>query len=393
MAALWWWWRWAAFAVVVAVVLGPVVPCKANLTLELFGDEFPNAVCNDGSSGGVYFKPAAPGGGHLWLLWLQGGGWCYDEKTCSDRWKTSKHLMSSKGWESSIAKTGIFSPDPKHSPLALANKAFLPYCTSDGHMGNRSASSETFGWQFRGQETVIAALKTLVSHGMKPGDTVVFGGSSAGGRGAMVTCDFLGDFLPTDNILCAPDSPYWIDMTPMPSTGFPGLAYTTKQVYTLANAQARAPASCKAMFPGEEWKCLFGFYRMPLLKRPFLMYASQSDAFQLAEDVGHKPTTSSELEYAAVFGNTTRSGVKGLLAQSSAPLRAVFSSNCFNHAVSETDLFFQSETVVHTSMAQALEQCLQHMPNVTSRPGAMPVTLDWVDTCVTFNCGPGCPGN
>ena len=89
-----------------------------------------------------------------------------------------------------MLETGIFDTHPQHNPLSGANKFFLPYCTSDGHMGSRDPSAETFGWQFRGQHTVSAALEVMVKqHGLgsKPGHKLLFGGGSAGSRGGMAS--------------------------------------------------------------------------------------------------------------------------------------------------------------------------------------------------------------
>lgn len=39
----------------------------------------PAALCNDGSQAGYYFAPATePTKSNLWLVYLQGGQWCYD---------------------------------------------------------------------------------------------------------------------------------------------------------------------------------------------------------------------------------------------------------------------------------------------------------------------------
>jgi hypothetical protein len=54
--------------------------------------------------------------------------------------------------------TGLFNSLPAKSPLSGANKAYLRYCTGDAHMGNRAASADSFGWNFKGQKTIEAAL-------------------------------------------------------------------------------------------------------------------------------------------------------------------------------------------------------------------------------------------
>ena len=43
--------------------------------------------------------------------------------------------MSSKKYNETINLNGVFSRSEDESPLWDANKAFLAYCSSDGHMG------------------------------------------------------------------------------------------------------------------------------------------------------------------------------------------------------------------------------------------------------------------
>lgn len=289
--------------------------------------------------------------------------------------------MSSKTWGTSKTLGGVFDG---RSVLGEANLAFLAYCTSDGHMGDASATPVSYNWQFRGQETVKAAIAELVKQGMGSGSTFVLGGSSAGGRGTMVTCDFLPSLLPTGvDFVCVPDSPLWIDMPSLVQTP---LAVTAQKVYTMANASGRVSAECGALYSGPEaWKCLFGQFRMPSLAQPYLMYASQDDAFQLGWDLGSKPQTPAQLAFAANFSNIT----VGVLESLTSPtVSAVFSSKCYNHAVSCTDTYL-TETVQGLTMDDAMRIFLQAVG--VSRTGSPKTTrLHWADNCTGFACGPGC---
>jgi len=40
----------------------------------------------------------------------------------------------------------------------------------------------------------------------------------------------------------------------------------------------------------QDWKCIFGQYRLPLLKTPFLLFSDLYDAYQLGVDTGKLPT-------------------------------------------------------------------------------------------------------
>jgi hypothetical protein len=81
--------------------------------------------------------------------------WAPSRASCQGRMKELPHLMSSKPWAPTRFDGGVLAPDPAVNPLWDANKVYLPYCTSDGFVGNRAASEATFGWHFRGQVSVM----------------------------------------------------------------------------------------------------------------------------------------------------------------------------------------------------------------------------------------------
>ncbi len=62
-----------------------------NLELVLLND----TTCLDGSSAGFYFRASGTNSSN-WVIFLQGGGACYDQKSCSDRAKSA--LGSSTYW-------------------------------------------------------------------------------------------------------------------------------------------------------------------------------------------------------------------------------------------------------------------------------------------------------
>ena len=108
-------------------------------------------------------------------------------------------------------------------------------------MGNTTAH----GWHFRGASVIQNVLTELVEiHGLGSGannrtDTLLFGGASAGGRGAMVHLDYVQQMVGTKaakNILVRGflDSPLWMDL-PSINPKFPGFNVTTSGVFHLAN--------------------------------------------------------------------------------------------------------------------------------------------------------------
>jgi O-palmitoleoyl-L-serine hydrolase len=55
-----------------------------------------NIKCNDGSQAGFYLRKSA--GSRKWVVFLEGGWHCYDQKSCRTRWLKLRHLMTSASW-------------------------------------------------------------------------------------------------------------------------------------------------------------------------------------------------------------------------------------------------------------------------------------------------------
>jgi hypothetical protein len=68
--------------------------------------------------------------------------------------------MSSKFYKDSISLSGVFDSDPEKSILSTANKVYLRYCTSDGHMGNKDADDD-IPFFFRGSKVVQEMIYSL----------------------------------------------------------------------------------------------------------------------------------------------------------------------------------------------------------------------------------------
>lgn len=113
-----------------ALLVAAPVALATKMTWVSLGSKYPQAVCNDGSSAGYYWRAALPKALPVWLVFLEGGGWCYSQETCAKR---SQDLTSSTGYPEQTDEEGIFnSSDPR---LRDANLAFVKYCTSDAHTG------------------------------------------------------------------------------------------------------------------------------------------------------------------------------------------------------------------------------------------------------------------
>jgi len=231
----------------------------------------------------------------------------------------------------------------------------------------------------------------VLHHNLSSSSKVVFGGASAGGRGAMALVDMLvsSHVFPAEaKVYAFLDSPYWLDTQPYTS-GFPGFLFEEQSKYSLMNTTAVDHVSCRAYFQslGQSIaKCQLGQYRMPFLQTPYFLIASQYDSFQLGTNMGQSPPFDSLAEaYANSFGAKTQSLLLSLASASNGgipstnPRRAVYSWTCYNHAVSQSDQFFSAFTSGGVSQAAALATFLSAAES--------PTASQWIDTCGMDGCG------
>jgi len=153
------------------------------------------------------------------------------------------------------------------------------------------------------------------------------------------------------------------------------------------------------MYSGTEaWKCIMAPYRLPHVKTPYFVIASQYDAFQLwMNKVGPFRHNEEQQKYADSLAAATRTLMRGLRRNWSAdaPMsNAVYSWSCYNHAMSLYEMGFDKEAcnkrTVHEAFGQWLLQAAgdrgrgQHV----SQPA-----FEWIEECSGFACGRACAGD
>jgi len=230
---------------------------------------------------------------------------------------------------------------------------------------------------------------------------VILGGQSAGARGAMLHLDYVQDLINDASgsdasarteveVVGLLDSPLWMDLPPLPGSGFVGFNETCKDLYSYANV-THFGSECAQAFPDDEkWKCLMGQYRMPHVRTPYLLVASQYDSYQLSQNVGHRPHTPAERKYAEEFARRTAALVKALRnAWPSEAQRqnAVFSWACYTHATTCSDSGFDRGTCNGATVDQAMREFL----GLAGAQVRLPQQA-WIDHCQGFACGSGCSG-
>lgn len=143
-------------------------------------------------------------------------------------------------------------------------------------MGDVPASPATFNMAFRGQRIVSATLTDLAeTQGLPSGAEVVFGGCSAGARGAMVLLDSVASMLPSGaTVRGLLDSGLWLDVAPLDSAEM-SLMEQAQLAYGLFDPSAVVSAACASAYPTSLWQCIYGVYRMPFVQSNYFINAAQ----------------------------------------------------------------------------------------------------------------------
>lgn len=256
--------------------LAPPAPPPMNLVLLKKQQAATGAACLDGSPPGFYWEAGTGADANKWVVFLNGGGWCYTLAPSPEDPFGIPGGPKATGWGNADScwgrsKSGLGSSLPAyHPPTAkggwLANtpmtnwsKANVIYCDGTSFGGNRDelvvaagtgspAAEQNRTLYFRGQRNLDAVLDELKSRGMASAEMAVLSGCSAGGLGALVQCDHFAAALPgVKNKRCIGDAGVFIDATSL--TSFPPGKQSVMQKQfgnVVAMSNASLPPACLA---------------------------------------------------------------------------------------------------------------------------------------------------
>ena len=161
----------------------PIAATADVWTWEPFSDAF----CGDGSTVGIGINPSSTG--TRVLIYMEGGGACYDELTCytlqTAAYFTTGYSESAFNSEATdtnyLAQSGgLFDRTSATNPFKDYSFVYVPYCTGDVHAGNNVTQLGTNTAHFVGFNNMKAFLNRLYPT-FRSADRVVLAGSSAGG--------------------------------------------------------------------------------------------------------------------------------------------------------------------------------------------------------------------
>jgi Pectinacetylesterase len=229
---------------------------------------FPDTTCTDavGQSSGAYqFSTSATGLAISWgaetstdvVVFLQGGGACWDFVTCGGAATLGLPKLASTGpFGPEQFAANIYAKYPnswvrreKLPPsLSQATIVFVPYCTGDVHGGDKVTTYTpppllglglpSITWHHVGHANILAFLKRLGPTFPSPGKLVV-AGSSAGGFGSLSNYPYFREYWPSARS-------YLVDDSGPPLAGDAIPASTRAAWYASWNIGASLDAFCPA---------------------------------------------------------------------------------------------------------------------------------------------------
>ena len=95
------------------------------------------------------------------MIWLEGGGICFDKDTCDARCNTTdRYYCTAEANGTAIATTIGLAGQRQGALFADHWQAWVHYCSSDIWSGTREAA----GYHFRGRQILEAVVKDLADN-------------------------------------------------------------------------------------------------------------------------------------------------------------------------------------------------------------------------------------
>ena len=254
------------------------------LSLHLLDD--PAALCLDGTRAGFYIRHGRP---DRWVLFFEGGGWCYTPAQC--RMRAGWSLGSSKDWPKTMGPHA-FGP---LSSGAAANPDFhdyshvyIKYCDGASFAGDAKLRTHGTTLHFRGRRILQSTLATLqrteFGLGASTDTHVLLTGCSAGGLAVFLGADHVRGALPRATVTkfkAAPGSGFFLHARSIEGDDIYG--WEMRQVYHMQNLSASLSVACQDAQPrGEAWRCAMAPHAAAFVRTPLFVLDSAIDSWQMA---------------------------------------------------------------------------------------------------------------
>ena len=175
-------------------VLGPPIEALAGRWTWV---DFPDSTCDDGTPTGI---GVYPGDGPGVVVFLNGGGLCWDAQTCLVlHTSTSGPYGAAQFAQVAPAFAGtILDPAAPDNPFRGWSHVFVPYCTGDGHTGDRRVQYQAGGggprdFDHTGARNLDLFFSRIAATWAAPANFALVG-PSAGGFGALLNYAHVRDY-------------------------------------------------------------------------------------------------------------------------------------------------------------------------------------------------------
>jgi len=267
-------------AILISAVLAGAVLAQNDMNLvKLTNAVSDGAVCLDGSPIAYYIRQNTSS--TQWVIFFQGGGWCYNLNDCYGRAQTV--LGSSTTYPPTMTSGGVFSNDPQMNPdFYTWNAVHLQYCDGASWTGNADLPVNVSGMNlyFRGRRGLDAVIQSLSAAGLSQATDLLVAGCSAGGLATYFHADYIASFFPNTNTKAMPVSGFFLNVTNIVGDYVYGTQMT--QVFTFQNSTGGVHQGCIAANPGNEQICIFAENTFPYIQTPIFPLNSMYDTWQLA---------------------------------------------------------------------------------------------------------------
>ncbi|XP_065829475.1 uncharacterized protein [Oscarella lobularis] len=342
------------FAYCIVSILATVVS-STSLDLHLFTNEQSvahGARCLDGSPSGYYYR--AGSNKTSWAIFLQGGGFCDRESSCTSR--SHGPRGSSKNWPSQTNGEGILSTDSTgNKDFYSWNHVFIPYCGGDFHTGQRTSPNE---WNlfFAGHltiETIISDLLNMTN--LNQSQTILVSGESAGGIGAFEHADYFATTLHWATVKSAPIGglffpenvsgySFWVkneEQPPRNSSIYDLYRSFTEEKCTKANPDKPywcGPANIAFLYP--------------YIETSLYVIENQYDSNQLFVQLGcPKQNTPDAIRYIEYYGDHMRATMMNITRSPKGD--GLFGPSCLDHT-GNFGLPYEGVTIKNTTYGESL---------------------------------------
>ena len=263
--------------------------------------QYDMARCLDGSHTGVAVQAGVGADADKWLVWFEGGGWCYSLADCQHRalggcapggaCGSSRGGRAGDGQGQGFIAGGLMNNNASMNPsLATWSKVWLPYCDGASFSG-RNAGTVRFDngngtvsdLYFRGAYNLEATLDWLMTNAttnFSRAETVVLTGCSAGGLAAYLHADEVAQRVPpTADFRVAPGSGFFSNA--VNAYGEPVYSDQMRGVFYLHNASAGVNQHCvQAQAAGYEWVCMMAYASYEYTQSRIFPLQSHTDWWQ-----------------------------------------------------------------------------------------------------------------